>query len=311
MHSKVPKDLRKFEALVDIVAQLRGPEGCPWDKEQTHQSLIPFAIEEVYEFIDTIETGSLEYQHPAANPHSMKEELGDMMFQVVLHAQLAQEENKFTIYDILEVLNEKMVRRHPHVFGTEKLGTSEEVLKNWEEIKANEKKLKAESSSQHSSSNPNLKVTATSHLNANTNDSHLIATENQIFDIPSHLPALQKAFKIGKKTEKTKFDWESLAPLFDKVKEECRELEETLSESKERQEDELGDLLFVIAQLARHLKLEPETALRKANLKFEKRYFTMLNIAKDKGLDFEALPIEKKEELWQEAKKIIRNFAKS
>ncbi len=264
-------DLKNFEVLKEIIARLRGPNGCPWDKEQTHESLVPFAIEEVYEFIDTIEN---KEKH-----HEMKEELGDVLFQVLLHSQLASEKNNFNIYDVIANLSEKMIRRHPHVFGNEIASTSEEVLKNWAVIKKQEKQI----------SNANNRPAT-----KNTNN----------FDIPTHLPALQRALKIGNKSKKSGFDWENLHDLFAKIKEECMELEETITynESKERQEEELGDLLFAIAQMARHLNFDPETSLRKANNKFEKRYFKMVQLANSRNLNFEELSLLEKEELWKEIK---------
>jgi tetrapyrrole methylase family protein/MazG family protein len=265
MSTKVPKDWRSFESLTEIVAHLRGPEGCPWDKEQTHLSLAPYAIEEVFEFVDALENNNDPLEK------SIKEELGDMLFQVVLHCQLAKERKIFDIHDVLEVLNKKMVRRHPHVFSNFKADSSDEVVKNWDEIKKLEKK-------------------------ENSQPSH--------FELPLNLPALQKSYKIGKKTEKLKFDWNNVSEVLLKVKEELQELEETIinNESLARQEEELGDLLFSIAQLGRHLKIEPETAARKANNKFETRFFTMLELSRLKGLDFNKLSISEKEKLWQEIK---------
>jgi tetrapyrrole methylase family protein/MazG family protein len=268
MSSKIPNDWRRFESLVEIVAHLRGPDGCPWDREQTHLSLAPYAIEEVFEFVE-----ALESKNSDPTEFALKEELGDVLFQVVLHCQLAKERQAFDIHDVLEILNEKMVRRHPHVFADTKAETSDEVLKNWEQIKKQEKEKKQ-------------------------------ITETPSFQLPPQLPALQKAYKIGKKTEKLNFDWNNSQEVLLKVKEELNELEQTISgESTERQEEELGDLLFAIAQLARHLKIEPESAARKANNKFETRFFAMLALAKTKGLNFNELSIIEKEKLWQEIKK--------
>lgn len=272
MNNKVPENLKNFESLVEVVAHLRGPEGCPWDKEQTHQSLAPYTIEEAHELVD-----ALERQNQPDQENLLKEELGDLLFQVVLHAQLAQERGAFDISDVIAHLNEKMVRRHPHVFGDTKVENSAEVLKNWEEIKKQEKKDKI------------LKGHASS------------------FELPKSLPSLYKALKIGQKTEKLKFDWEDFSSVIGKVKEEIAELEECLNDSQDRKEEELGDLLFAIAQTARHLKLEPETALRKANDKFELRFFKMLKLAQDKKLEFTKLNLGQKEELWQEVKTLLKS----
>lgn len=257
-----PTDLKSFQSLIEIVAALRGPEGCPWDKEQTHQSLTQFAIEEVYEFIETVDR---------KDDTAMKEELGDVLFQVALHSQLAEERSAFTISDVLNELNSKMIRRHPHVFGDEKASSSQEVLENWEVIKKKEKPQKKK-------------------------------TEN--FDIPPALPALQRAFKIGKKTQKTGFDWTSPSDVKAKIFEELNEVEEAISfNQNDKIAEELGDLLFAVAQYVRHLNHEPESCLRLANRKFERRYFAMLESCRLRGIDFESLESSEKENLWRQVKK--------
>jgi tetrapyrrole methylase family protein/MazG family protein len=272
MSAKIPNDWRRFESLVEIVAHLRGPDGCPWDKEQTHLSLAPYAIEEVFEFVEAIEKKD---QDPSE--FTIKEELGDVLFQVILHCQLAKEREAFDIHDVLEIINQKMVRRHPHVFADVKADSADEVVKNWEQIKKQEKEKKPHQ-------------------------------PNATFDIPANMPALQKSLKIGKKTEKLKFDWNNADEVMLKVKEELHELDETISQdSLERKEEEIGDLLFAIAQLARHLKIEPESALRKANQKFESRFFSMVQLAESKNLNFDKLSTEEKEQLWQEIKIIKKN----
>lgn len=269
MNSKIPQDWKKFESLVEIIAHLRGPEGCPWDKEQTHQSLAQYAVEEVFELVDAIEK-----KHQDTDEYLFKEELGDVLFQVVLHCQLAKERNAFEIGDVLEILNQKMVRRHPHVFADVKADNAEEVVKNWEQIKKQEKEKQ-----------PKQQVNP--------------------FDLPINLPALQKAYKIGRKTEKLAFDWKNQQEVYCKVQEELAELHESLSkESFERQEEEFGDLLFAMAQWARHLKIEPETALRKANQKFEARFIKMLELADSQGLDFQSLSTDEKENLWNAIKNL-------
>lgn len=256
-----PTDLKSFNALLEIVAALRGPDGCPWDKEQTHQSLTPFAIEEVFEFIETVEKN---------DDKAMLEELGDVLFQVALHSQLAQERRAFTIEDVLLALNEKMVRRHPHVFGEDKAASSQEVLANWEIIKKKEKN------------------------HQRTQD---------YFEIPTGLPALQRSYKIGKKTQRSGFDWTSAAAVKVKVMEELAEVEQAETENDANKvAEELGDLLFATAQYVRHLGHEPESCLRLANRKFERRYFAMLEICRMKKVDFEALSPEEKEALWKQVK---------
>lgn len=259
---KQPQDLEKFESLMEIVAHLRGPEGCPWDKEQNHKTLAPYAVEEVYEMVEAIEQ---------SNDSKLKEELGDVLFQVALHTQLAQERNAFAIRDVLYSINEKMVRRHPHVFSDMKVQNSEEVWKNWEQIKKAEQKD---------------------------------GKKKQI-DIPEVIPALQRAYKIGVKTQKAGFDWTNPGDVFKKVKEEMNEVAAELQKGSNHPalESEIGDLLFSVAQLARHCGFEPEQTLRSANRKFLNRYEAMHELCKRKGLQFEKLSLEEKEALWIEVKK--------
>jgi tetrapyrrole methylase family protein / MazG family protein len=258
----VPDDLRSFTSLVQIMESLRSPEGgCPWDLEQTHQSLVQFAIEEVFELSEAIESGNLK---------NLVEELGDVLLQVVFHSELGRQEKRFDVHDVIEGICTKLVTRHPHVFGDIKVTGSKDVLKNWDEIKKKEKSDRSQSE----------------------------------FGIPKHLPALQRAHKIGVKTESAKFDWSEISGVMDKVKEELAEVEETIkSGNQDRQEDELGDLLFAISQLARHLKIDPEQSLRRANRKFETRFFEMQKIARQKQLDWNTLSLDEKEGLWAEAKR--------
>lgn len=258
---KQPQDLEKFESLMEIVAHLRGPEGCPWDKEQTHRTLAPYAVEEIYEMIDALEK---------SDDSKLKEELGDVLFQVALHTQLAQERKAFQIRDVLYSINEKMVRRHPHVFSDVKVQNSEEVWKNWEKIKKSEQKNE----------------------------------QSRQIDIPETIPALQRAYKIGVKTQKAGFDWTRLEDVFAKVKEEMLEVSDELKKGSRHPEleSEIGDLLFSVAQLARHCGFEPEQVLRNANRKFLDRYEAMHNLCKIRGLHFETLSLEEKEILWTEVK---------
>ncbi|MFN9067079.1 MAG: nucleoside triphosphate pyrophosphohydrolase, partial [Bdellovibrionales bacterium] len=227
--------------------------------EQSHFSLAPYCLEEACELIEAIEKNE---------DSALKDELGDVLFQVVLHAQLASERQAFTLQEVLENLNTKMVRRHPHVFADKKVTDSHEVWLNWEKIKKAEKKSSPEG-----------------------------------FHIAPTLPALQTAYKIGVKTEKAGFDWSEVKDVVSKVKEELQELEEAISEKNQAATfEEMGDLLFSVAQLARHLDLEPEQSLRAANRKFETRYFKMLELAHKRGLNFENLKDSEKENLWQQIK---------
>lgn len=259
-----PKNLRQIESLVEIVAQLRGPEGCPWDKEQTHQSLTQYAIEETHELVEAIESSSPK------KDELMKEELGDVLFQVVLHSQLAAERGAFTFDDVIETLSRKMVRRHPHVFTQQKAADSAEVIRNWEEIKKQEK----------------------------------AAAGNTTFslNVPP-LPALQRAYKIGLRTHKLQFDWNNAEEVMVKVEEELDEMREALDEgAPEAIRDELGDVFFSLAQLSRHLDLDPEQVLRQANRKFEDRFHKMIELSQKEGKDFSKLNTDEKEDLWKRIK---------
>jgi tetrapyrrole methylase family protein/MazG family protein len=282
---KAPNDLTDFKALLQIVQTLRGPEGCPWDQEQTSLSLTPFAIEEVYELVEALEKGE---------PDDVKEELGDVLFQVALHAQLASEAKQFNMDDVITSLNQKMVRRHPHVFSDTQVKDVEEVWKNWEQIKKEEKSLKAQN----------------------------IATADDPFSsLPKGLPALQTAYKIGLKTEKLKFDWQEVREVKAKVEEELGELNEILNSpdfaknhlEKEAQtiknlRHEIGDLLFSVAQLARHLDLEPEQSLREANDRFRLRFQEVLRLNRLNKADWDLLTLADKESLWQQAKANLQGF---
>lgn len=257
--------LSQFSRLVEIVAKLRGPGGCPWDQGQTQKSLVQYAIEEAFELAEAIES---------KNQKATAEELGDFLFQVILQAQVAQDLGHFSLADVITVLNEKMVRRHPHVFSagevTNKTIGLDDVWKNWERLKNEEKAAKQ---------------------------------DNSIFGLPIDLPALQSAYKIGVKTERYKFDWENPAQVFAKVEEESREVAEALVDMNPKElEHEIGDLLFSVAQLARHLKMEPEQCLRVANRRFEDRFRKVLELSGVHRDQFIDLPSKKKEELWAQAK---------
>lgn len=256
-----PNQFRSFDALRQIIQDLQDPNGgCPWDLEQTHKSLCKFAIEETYELVDAIEKEDILL---------MKEELGDVLLQVLFHAEMARKEKQFDIMDVIETLGKKMVRRHPHVFSYTQVSSSEEVLKNWEQIKKKEKK-----------------------------------DNTEWFDFPSHLPSLSVADKIGSKSQKYDFDWKTRDQVYGKVKEELAEVTEAMQLNDiDKIEDEIGDLLFVVAQLARHYKLDPEQALRRSNNKFKTRFSAIMNLAEEKGLEFKNLSLEEKEELWQETKR--------
>jgi tetrapyrrole methylase family protein/MazG family protein len=261
---KAPPNLRDFEGLLKVVEHLRGPDGCPWDKEQTHDTLTRFAIEEAFELGEAIDSG---------DEKAIRDELGDLLLQVVLHSEIARQEKRFDIHDVIQNISEKMVRRHPHVFeGNDgeapiKADSSEDVLTNWAEIKAKEKGHK------------------------------------DPFDIPKYLPALLRAHKIGEKTKKVSFDWETSDQCWTKVSEELGELEQAIKEDDRSEiEAELGDLLFSLSQWARHMDLDAEQALRKTNMSFEKRFKKMQELVKTAGLDWATLPPDQKEKYWKQAK---------
>ena len=259
--------LQEFQTLVEIVASLRGPDGCPWDKEQTQKTLTQYAIEEAYELVEAIESQDIP---------EIKEELGDFLFQVILQAQVAKDENQFSLLDVIKSLNEKMIHRHPHVFGKDGAKTTAEVWKNWEKLKAQEQAAK-------NSSKP-----------------------KPVFSYPRQMPALQAAQKIGGKTKRLKFDWNAPKEVLEKVEEEVRELKDEMAKTHpdpKHLEHEIGDVLFSVAQLARHLNLEPEQCLRAANRRFEDRFNEVLKLSGKSLEDFPQLSLNEKENLWQQAKK--------
>ncbi len=262
-----PLHLNQFSALVEIVEALRGPDGCPWDKEQTHTTLTQYAIEEAHELAEAIEMGEKS---------AIVEELGDLLLQVVLHAEIARQANSFTLADIIQTINQKMIRRHPHVFAKVEVADSQEVLRNWSKIKEQEK-----------ARDPRPETG---------------------FSIPVNLPALQRSAKIGEKTHKFNFDWQQPQEVLKKVHEELTELEDAM-QSQELAEihAELGDLLFSVAQLARHLRLDGEQCLRDANRRFEQRFFTMLKIAGLSAEEFSGLAPSAKESLWAQAKRQLKS----
>jgi MazG family protein len=260
-----------FEDLVAVQARLRAPGGCPWDREQTHSTLRTYLIEEAYEVLDAIEQGSTP---------ELAEELGDLLLQVLFHADLARETGAFDISDVITGIHDKMVRRHPHVFGNVKADTPDEVLKNWAQLKAKEKQVasrKSESS----------KTPSTSALDG----------------VPRSLPALLEAYQMTRKAAQVGFDWERVEGIFEKLEEETLELRSALAASNRRAaEEDLGDLLFSVVNLARFLRLDPEVMLKQSNLKFKQRFQEMEKDALRSGLKLSELSKEKLEELWTSAK---------
>jgi MazG family protein len=262
-----------FEKLVALQARLRAPNGCPWDREQTHTSLRTYLIEEAYEVLDALESG---------DDQKFAEELGDLLLQITFHSQIASEEGRFTVADVIREVHEKMVRRHPHVFGNQRAKDAEEVLKNWHQIKAQERRTKAATGG------------------ATTADE---APESALDGVTRALPATLEGLQLTKKAARTGFDWDNAAGIFEKLKEESAELHSAVEgKNPAKIEEETGDLLFAAANLARFLHVDPEIALKKANAKFVRRFHEMERLAAASGRKFADVPRAEKEELWNSAK---------
>lgn len=250
-----------IDQLIDIVAKLRGPGGCPWDREQTHTTLRAGLIEEAYEVVEAINT---------ADDANLREELGDLLLQAVFHAQIAHEQGRFDFDAVARGIAEKLVRRHPHVFGEDHCADSQAVLKRWDEIKRTEKGARAESA---------------------------------LDGIAAGLPALLRAEKVQKKAARAGFDWPDAAPVFGKVREELAEIEAELAAGKPAAvEDEIGDLLFSVVNLARKLRVDAEPALRRATDKFTARFRQVEALARERGLALEGMPLAELDALWDEVK---------
>lgn len=253
----------EIEKLVTLMERLRGPKGCPWDREQTLGSLVPFIIEEAYEVVSAID---------AKDPAEIKEELGDLLFQIIFCARITEEAGEFALADIIDASYEKMVRRHPHVFGESRADTSEEVLKRWAEIKKDEKKEKKKE-------------------------------EGYLEGIPEVLPALLRAHKISQKAARAGFDWKSVSEVMEKLAEETGEFKKAVEQKDAAgMEEELGDLLFTMVNVGRFLEVNPEDALRKTIGKFITRFHHIEKSLNEKGADLASTPMEEMERLWQEAK---------
>jgi len=246
------------------MAKLRGPNGCPWDKEQDHKSLRPYLIEEAYEVIEAIESGDDEM---------LAEELGDLLSQIVIHAQLAKERDAFDIETISGLIVEKLIERHPHVFGDKKNISSEEVLHNWEKIKSEKA----------------------------SNDDYSI-----LQGVPGSMPALLKAFRIQEKVGRLGFDWDNIDDVFKKVKEEYLEFKSALDKnSKSEMEEEFGDLLFAIVNYGRHLNLQAEESLNGTISKFTARFQFIENKLRQMGKTVSDSNLEEMDKIWEESKKAL------
>src|SRR3984893_2243244 len=253
-------NVRRLREMLEVVEALRAPDGCPWDREQTHLSLRPYLLEETYELLEAIESGSAE---------DISEELGDVLLQVLMHHAIAQEAGEFSIADVAQHVTAKMVHRHPHVFGDVEVAGADEVLSNWEGLKHKESRKQGRMSA--------------------------------LEGAPKSLPALAWALSIQKRAARVGFDWKDTDGVLDKVAEEAREL--AAADSKARQEEELGDLLFTLVNLSRHLRVNPEDALRTSARRFYQRFERVEDAARQRGTDVREMSPAELDDLWEEAKK--------
>ena len=285
----------RFQRVAEIMARLRGADGCPWDREQSFDSIKPYTLEEAYEVLEAIDQRDWE---------ELPGELGDLLLQVLFYSQMAGEEGRFTIDDVLERLANKLIGRHPHVFGDVEAKTSADVLRNWEALKAEEKKKRREQA-------------GAAEANA----------ESVLAGVSSAIPSLLEAFKLSSRAAHVGFEWPEIEGLFAKLHEEIDELRSEVAKLpqpvrppgrgvassrtgpaipealRHRLEDEVGDLLFVLVNLARYLTLDPESALRKTNRKFKRRFQWMEQQLRQEGVELQKCSLEKMEALWQESKK--------
>jgi nucleoside triphosphate diphosphatase len=272
------------------MARLRAPGGCPWDREQTFDTIKRYTLEETYEVLEAIDNRDWK---------ELTGELGDLLLQVLFYAEMAEEQGSFTIDDVLDTLSNKLIHRHPHVFGDVEASDSAQVLKNWEALKAEEKRKSLHSSGENLQTDPELLLDGVS----------------------SKMPALQEAHKISSKAAHVGFDWPQVQGLFEKLSEETRELQEHIQdlpsgnlnspekpripqELQERVEDEVGDLFFVMVNIARYLSVDPESALRKTNRKFRRRFGWLEEQLRRQGRTLEEATLDEMEALWQQAKKL-------
>ena len=254
--------LNSLSKLIKITDTLMGEDGCPWDKVQTRESLKPYLVEETYEVLDALD---------ANDPEKIKDELGDLLYQILFHSKISSLKGEFDFRDVIDNLSEKMVRRHPHVFKEGELNTPDQVVKQWEEIKRNEKNQ---------------------------------ANQKSILDnIPKNLPSLLRAQKLQKKAAKEGFDWDRISDVFDKLDEEIAEFKEAVLKKKSADiQNEIGDIIFVITNIAKFYKIDAEEALRSTNNKFIKRFQYIEQKIEEKGKTLKDSPLEEMERYWQEAK---------
>jgi len=252
-----PEELHKFDTLVGIIAQLRGPGGCPWDRKQTHASLRENLLSECYEVLAALDDGDTD---------QLGEELGDLLLQIVLHAQIASEAGEFTLSDVVYSITTKLVHRHPHIFGNRTVADAEEVMLNWEALKEEERGEGV----------------------------------SMLDGVPRRMPALSYSYEVQKRVARVGFDWESLDGVIDKLVEEIGELRQ--AGSQEQQAHEFGDLLFTLVNIARRMGIDAEAALRKTNQRFYRRFSRMEEICRQRGLNLRELSLDEQDVLWEEAK---------
>jgi tetrapyrrole methylase family protein/MazG family protein len=254
----LPDNMRDFKTFVYIIARLRAPDGCPWDKEQTHQTLRANLLGECYEVLEALDKGDAD---------KLCEELGDLLLQIVLHAQIAKDDGEFEIGDVIESIATKIIRRHPHVFGKAKVRDADEVMHNWEALKKAERD----------------------------------EGESILAGVPKDMPALAYAYEISRRAVRVGFEWENIEGVIDKLAEEIKEIKD--AGSLEEKEREYGDLLFTLVNIARWEGIDAEAALRNANLKFYKRFTRMEELCRERDIDFSKLTINEMDDLWEEAKR--------
>ena len=264
-----------FSDLVTLMSRLRSPDGCPWDREQTYATLAPMLLEEAYEAFEAAEEAR------TGRPMDLRDELGDLLFQIVFYAQVAAERGDFTINDVIEAVHSKMIRRHPHVFGEAQAENTADVLRNWEAIKAKEQQAK-------------------------NNE----ATRSILDGVPSKAPALMEAHQLSTKAARVGFDWKNVSDIFEKLSEEVEELKSAITSHEitndeadhQRMREEVGDIIFAVTNLARHLQIEPEAALKLTNRKFRRRFGYIEQKLGERDQSLDSITLEEMESLWQEAK---------
>jgi tetrapyrrole methylase family protein / MazG family protein len=262
---------RSFDELVGVMAKLRAPGGCPWDHEQTYASLSQYLLEEAYETFDAIQEAD-----QTGDTANLREELGDLLLQVVFHSTIGAERGDFTIDEVADGVSKKLVLRHPHVFGDAKLARAQDVLDNWDKLKADERAASGKKPKEHGSI---------------------------LDDVPIHFPALLEGLKLTTKAAKVGFDWENKEQIFEKISEEIAELQEAIgTKDNNHVEEEIGDLLFAVMNLARHLDVEPETALKRTNRKFRQRFRFVEQHLKAKHKSLDDATLAEMDSLWDQSK---------